>query len=302
MNRATLHLLRAIDPSLPTNERREAFGQVVGAYQDAAFAIAFAVLADSQAAQDAALEGFVDAWRSLSSLRDPDAFAGWLRSLVRTRALRHVRATVTRAISIEEVPEIGELQDSVGAEQRIVVRHAIEGLPKKEREALVLFYVAGLTREEVASFVVASPVSVNKRLARALARLREESIYMENNEFKNDVPSINDDFRRKALVLSGQFAELLASKKPILLALDDCIAEAGTGAVRTAFEDMQKQVVQGKAMAEAMRRHQSVFDEADTSAVFYGEEMGLLHDILRRIAKGERFETRESLIRAFSQA
>ncbi|MCB9152070.1 MAG: RNA polymerase sigma factor, partial [Caldilineaceae bacterium] len=58
---------------------KEAFGQIVGRFQDMAFASAYALLGNAMMAQDAAQDAFVDAFRTLHLLREPAAFPGWFR-------------------------------------------------------------------------------------------------------------------------------------------------------------------------------------------------------------------------------
>jgi len=60
----------------------DAFGQIVGRFQDMAFASAYALLRNPAAAQDAAQDAFIDAYVSLSKLREPAAFPGWFRRMV----------------------------------------------------------------------------------------------------------------------------------------------------------------------------------------------------------------------------
>ncbi|HSL71756.1 MAG TPA: sigma factor, partial [Longimicrobiales bacterium] len=59
-----------------------AFAELVRSYQDIAVAYATSILRDYQLGEDAAQGAFVDAYRALPSLRDPAAFAGWLRTIV----------------------------------------------------------------------------------------------------------------------------------------------------------------------------------------------------------------------------
>jgi RNA polymerase sigma factor (sigma-70 family) len=299
MKRTLLHLLRARDPRLPAHERRESFGHVVSEHQDAAFAIAYAVLNDAHAAQDAALEAFIDAWRNLDSLREPAAFPAWFRTLVRSRALRHVRPLTAPLDSAEGT---AAMPPDVKSDRRLDLEAALTRLPESEREAVVLFYVAGLTREETATFMGTSVISAKKRLARGLAWLRKELIEMPNEDFRNNLPSQNQLFRQQTLLLTGEFAKLLSSGRPILLALDDCVAQAGQGVVADAFKDMRSQIPEGKPIADAMRRHPDLFDPQDADAVLVGEETGCLDDVLRRLADGERFisiaELREQLVRS----
>ena len=109
---------------------------------------------------------------------------------------------------------------------------------------------------------------------------------MPSEGYNEILPSGDERFRRRALLLSGEFAELLSQRKPILNALDDCVERAGDGPVAHAFEQMKAQVMIGAPMADAMRRFPQVFRPEDAEAVYVGEEMGLLHDVLARLATG----------------
>ena len=60
---------------------QEAYGQLVRRFQDMAYGYAYALLGDFHLAQDAAQEAFVEAYRCLPGLRNPEAFPGWLRLL-----------------------------------------------------------------------------------------------------------------------------------------------------------------------------------------------------------------------------
>jgi len=61
---------------------KEAFNQVVLRFQDMAYATAYAMVRDAALAQDVAQEAFIDAYLSLSNLREPAAFPGWFRRIV----------------------------------------------------------------------------------------------------------------------------------------------------------------------------------------------------------------------------
>jgi DNA-directed RNA polymerase specialized sigma24 family protein len=60
----------------------EAYGWIVRRFQDLAVGYAAAILGDFHLAEDAAQEAFLEAWRDLPQLRDPAAFAGWLRRII----------------------------------------------------------------------------------------------------------------------------------------------------------------------------------------------------------------------------
>ena len=292
MESTHLHLIRARDPMLSAPERREAFGELVLAYQDAAFAIAFAVLNNPDAAEDAAIEAFLDAWRGLNSLREPDAFAGWLRTIVRSRALRSRRKN-----RLADPLEEGDLtvETRRAGLEPLDLRAALSRLPELERESILLFYVAGLSREETAEAMGVSANSVKKRLAKALTLLREDTQLMSYDELKGRLPSRNGEFRSQTLLLAGQFAELLVSGRPILAALNECAERAGSGPVREVFEEMLRQVEKGEPISDAMLRWPDLIDPGEAKLVFVGEEMGRLDDVLRRLANGEQLGSPEQL-------
>src|SRR6266851_4616082 len=60
----------------------EAFEELVRVFQDVAVAYAYVRLGDFYQAEDAAQSSFLDAYQHLSQLREPAAFAGWLRQIV----------------------------------------------------------------------------------------------------------------------------------------------------------------------------------------------------------------------------
>ena len=59
-----------------------AFGQVVRYYQDMAYGYSYAMLDDTQTAQDVAQEAFIEAYLNLTSLREPAAFTNWFRRIL----------------------------------------------------------------------------------------------------------------------------------------------------------------------------------------------------------------------------
>ena len=67
-----------------------AYETLVRRHLNTAYAVALAELADRGDAEDAVQDSFIMALERLDDCRDPSAFAGWLRRIVRNRA-RSVR-------------------------------------------------------------------------------------------------------------------------------------------------------------------------------------------------------------------
>ena len=100
---------RALESKVLESEAREAFGELVKRYQKAAIAYAYAVLRNHAGAEDAAQAAFLTAWLRRADLREPKAFGGWLRTIVRTECSR-----ISRRMHLVTVP----LEDAFGGRSR----------------------------------------------------------------------------------------------------------------------------------------------------------------------------------------
>ena len=59
-------------------------------------------------------------------------------------------------------------------EMRAMLRPALQSLPEREQEVLLLRFVAGKTQTEIAELVGVSQMQVSRLIARSLAVLREQ--------------------------------------------------------------------------------------------------------------------------------
>jgi RNA polymerase sigma-B factor len=72
-------------------------------------------------------------------------------------------------------PLLSELDEQLDrVEQRAVLRPALDTLPRREREVLMLRFLAGKSQTEIAQIVGVSQMQVSRLISRSLARLREE--------------------------------------------------------------------------------------------------------------------------------
>jgi RNA polymerase sigma factor (sigma-70 family) len=122
------------------------------------------------AALDAAQDAVLTALLSLDRLRDDDRFGAWLVGI----GLNACRAILRdRPIA---VPADGSAPDpaEVVAQRELaaLVRAAIGELPRGQREAVTLYYLAGLTQAEAAAHLGIPPGAVKARLHKARASLR----------------------------------------------------------------------------------------------------------------------------------
>ena len=139
----------ARDPRANVRERHAAFATLVGRFEAMAFTVASAMCEDAESARDACQEAFALAWQKLAGLREPAAFGGWLRRLVRTRCARGRRRPV-RGLLEAPAPSCDTAELVVRREARGLVRSAVAALPPREREAVLLFYFFGESLRAVA--------------------------------------------------------------------------------------------------------------------------------------------------------
>src|SRR5437879_1836223 len=67
---------------------REAFGQIVERYQRLLCSLAYSATGSLSESEDLAQEAFVDAWRQLHTLREPEKLRPWMCGILRYKVCR----------------------------------------------------------------------------------------------------------------------------------------------------------------------------------------------------------------------
>lgn len=209
-----------------------AAGELVRRFQDMAYATAFAYLGDHHRAEDAAQEAFLTAFQDLPKLREPAAFPGWFRQIVRGACGRLTRGRAPDPLSLESAAAIADGAPTPDrlAEARELGGHvhaALRTLPEHERLATILYYIGDYTQAEVATFLGVPVTTVKKRLYAARQRLRARLLDMVQGELRERRPSREDRFAATvqlvAAVKRGDVATVgaLLGQDPTLLAARD---------------------------------------------------------------------------------
>jgi RNA polymerase sigma-70 factor, ECF subfamily len=128
------------------------------------------LLRDPDAAEDAAQEAMVRAWRQRASCRSPEAPEGWLRQIARNEALRQQGRTREE----EPLPEDGapsdDPQDSLI--DQISVDAALRRLRGQDRALVLLRYKLDLSDVAIAERLGIAQSTVRVRLHRLKKELR----------------------------------------------------------------------------------------------------------------------------------
>jgi RNA polymerase sigma-70 factor, ECF subfamily len=146
---------------------RESFSRLYELYAPMVHGILLARVPRTEV-EDLVQDIFLHAFKKLASLRDGNAFGGWLAMITRNRAMdyhRYSRATV----EVKEEHAIGDRRKRARAEEILSV---IRSLPDAYRETLVLRLVEGLTGPEIALRTGLTAPSVRVNLHRGMKMLR----------------------------------------------------------------------------------------------------------------------------------
>jgi RNA polymerase sigma-70 factor, ECF subfamily len=152
----------------------DAFALVVQRWQGPLINLAYRFCRDHGRAEDMAQEAFLRAFRSLASWRRDAAFSTWLFALATNVYRTELRRPPPPTVSIDETasPAVSG-EDAVSeADRRKLVQKALQSLPAKYRDALILFYFYHHDVAATASTLGLPVGTVKARLSRGRALLR----------------------------------------------------------------------------------------------------------------------------------
>ena len=164
----------------------DAFNELVLAYQQQVYNLAYRILGDPAAAADATQEAFISAYQSIGRFRG-GSFKSYLMRIVSNSCYDELRRRKRRpATSFEDFGEMdeeanpalmngGEKPEEYAERQEVahVIQAGIEALPPDQRITLVLSDVQGLSYQEIAAATDVLLGTVKSRLARARSKLRD---------------------------------------------------------------------------------------------------------------------------------
>jgi len=150
-----------------------AFSGILGTYQDRIYSFALRLLKDPQAAEDAAQEAFIKAFRGLSSYDPAYPFSSWLFRIAHNACMDALRAG-NRTVSMddEDFPDLPDpargVEDSVAASLDLTrIEALLASLPPLYSEVLLLQYREDMGPAEISRVIGAPEGTVKARLFRA---------------------------------------------------------------------------------------------------------------------------------------
>ena len=163
-----------------------AFSALVSKYQRSVHALAWRKIGDFHIAEDITQEAFLKAYQRLSTLKEPQSFASWLYVITANQCKAWLRKKRTWIQSLEDTSSaelqkatysghiIAENERMTEETQREVVKELLAKLQESDRTVITLYYLGGMTYEEISNFLGVSVGAIKSRLHRARQRLKKE--------------------------------------------------------------------------------------------------------------------------------
>lgn len=154
-----------------------AFELLMQQYERMVLVTALRLLGKLEDAQDASQEVFLRLYRNLRKVESGSNCAGWLYR-VTVNVCHDQRRRRPAPVAMEEIAEPADAgpdpqQSATEAERRRVLELSLRVLSEKERAALVLRDLEGLSTEEVARALGSSEATVRSQVSKARVKVRE---------------------------------------------------------------------------------------------------------------------------------
>ena len=170
---------------------KEAFAEIVRAYQQMVFNLAFRYLGNYEEAEELTQEVFIRVFRFLKKFKGKSSLKTWIYRITVNSAynrydwLRRRKHKQQMSLDAQNSPEDKPLKDKIkttdrnpesealSREVQREIQQCIERLPKRLRMAVILRDIEGLSYNEIAEALQINEGTVKSRIARGRAALKE---------------------------------------------------------------------------------------------------------------------------------
>jgi len=151
-----------------------AFRELFERYADRVFRYGYVRLGRSEEANDLVQDVFLSVWKALPSFRyqHEGSFPAWLFRIASRRLGDRIQQRIRHhSVPLDDAPE-GSIEFEGLAVSRRLLTDGLATLPDRQREVLVLRFVAGLPVKEIALSIGKTEAAITALQMRGLERLR----------------------------------------------------------------------------------------------------------------------------------
>lgn len=164
----------AIEQDDQSDLQRRSFERLIRPELTSAYRLAGYLIGDASAAEDAAQEAVLRAWRAFPRLRDESQFRSWFQRIVANVCHDQMRRRRVIAFAPLDDPPPEPADPFRSSLDRIALGRALATLTPEHRAVVVLRYLLDLTNEEIADRLRIPNGTVKSRLHYAFVALRRE--------------------------------------------------------------------------------------------------------------------------------
>lgn len=135
--------------------------------------LAYLVTGDSQAADDLAADAFVEVWRHWERVQAADSPVAYARGIVTNLARQWIKKRTRERSGLLRLGLLRRDRAESDTPAVLDVRAALQRLPQRRRECVVLRYAFDVSEREVASILGISVGAVKSHTSRGAAQLSE---------------------------------------------------------------------------------------------------------------------------------
>jgi RNA polymerase sigma-70 factor (ECF subfamily) len=158
----------------------EAYNRLMSRYYGVTYGLAYRILLNREAAEDAAQEIFLKAWRSLRGFRGAAKFSTWLRAIAVRHCMDAARKRRDEGLRLsdwteDEIPAAsGFRMSDPDLDRYLALREAVGRLNEKLRVVVALHFYGDASVAEIAKALDLPLRTVYSRLEIALRRLERD--------------------------------------------------------------------------------------------------------------------------------
>ena len=169
----------------------EAFSILMRRHQNGVHALIWRKIKDFHIAEEITQDTFIQVYKKLGTLEDPNRFEGWLYVIANRRCINWIKRNkakmnklnmqsleATRPEVVEEAFYIHHISHQREVEntkyRQNLAKRLLQQLPESERTVVTLYYLGNMQAKEISKFLGVSVNTIKSRLRRARKRLQDE--------------------------------------------------------------------------------------------------------------------------------
>ncbi|MFQ6043414.1 MAG: RNA polymerase sigma factor [Candidatus Poribacteria bacterium] len=160
-----------------------AFDEIVNRHHTKIYRLAYRLLGNAEDADDATQETFIEAYKSLKSFKYKSKFSTWLYRVALNTCHQQIRKAESRRRTLTAFADNVKFLDAENGietpdnvalkkERQRLLQAAIDRLPERQKQVIVLFYMQNLKYREIAEILGCPEGTVASRLNTAIKNLK----------------------------------------------------------------------------------------------------------------------------------